>query len=96
MAESTVENTGRVGIRAKYIGPGNVRGSRWRVWRADETWAGDPDRLEVPYFHELSSGGDNAAAAVREYLARKGDGWDGRWVVACGSTDGYVAVMVTR
>lgn len=90
----STENAWSVGVRAKYLGPSNTRGSRWRVWRADDTYAGDPDAITVPYNHAVNSGADNAAVAIEQYLARKDDGWDGRWVVACGSVDSYVAVKV--
>lgn len=91
---ATTENAWCVGVRAKYVGPTNTLGSRWRVWRADDTYRGDPDAVTVSHRHDLSSGADNAAAAIKVYLAGKGDGWDGRWIVACGDVNGYVAVKV--
>lgn len=96
MAEATVGNAWCVGIRAKYLGPTNMMGSRWRVWRADDAYRGDPDAITVGYFHELNSGADNAAEAIRQYLEGKDEGWGGRWLVACGDVDGYVAIKVPR
>lgn len=94
-----------VAIRVRYLGPTNYRGSRWRVWRADDTYAADPDAMELGYNHALNAS-DNAAAMVRAYLKKKADndGWNGRWVVAGHGDSEYVAVkagaletgMVTR
>lgn len=95
---ATVDYAWCVGIRAKYIGPSNTLGSRWRVWRADETYRADPDAVTVPYDHAISSGGEQAAAAIRVYLERKGDNasWHGRWVVACASDSEYIAVKAGK
>lgn len=90
----TVEYAWCVGVRAKYIGPSNTLGSRWRVWRADETYRDDPDAVTVPYDYAISSGGEQAAAAIRVYLAGKGDNtsWHGTWRVACAGDSEYIAV----
>lgn len=80
-------------IRVRYLGPTNYRGSRWRVWRGDGTYAQDPDAMELGYNHALSSS-ENALAMVRAYLKKKEDhsGWEGRWTMAgCGDSE-YVAV----
>lgn len=84
-----------VAIRVRYIGPSNTRGSRFRVWRADDVWANDPDRIEVPFAHEYSHG-ERASRCVEQYLAKKDErsGWDGRWVVAGASGSEYIAVKV--
>ena len=97
--ETTVEAAYCVGIRAKYIGPSNTLGSRWRVWRADETYRSDPDSITVPYDHALNTGAENAGAAIAKYLKRKtghGASWVGRWIVASATDDSYVAVKVPR
>ena len=88
----SVEYSGRVGIRVKYLGPTNYRGSRWRVWRSDDTYANDPDAITVSYDHALGTGGPNAVAAVQQYLARKDEGWDGRWIIAGAGDSEYIAV----
>jgi len=92
---TTVENAYCVGVVAQYRGPTNTRGSRWRVWRGDETYASDPEAITVPYDHALSTGADNAGAAILQYLARKSDGWAGAWHVAASGHDCYVAIRVS-
>lgn len=94
----TVEYAWCVGIRAKYLGPTNYRGARYRAWRADETYAQDPDAVTVPYDHALNGSG-NAEAAIRSYLAKKEgqlSSWSGRWVVACAGDSEYLAVRASR
>lgn len=92
---ATAEYTWCVGIRAKYLGPTNNRGSRVRAWRADTTYAGDPDAITVSYDHALG-GSDNAVAAINAYLAQKSEGWSGRWVVAGADDSSYIAVRAQR
>lgn len=86
----TVKETGRVAVRAKYLGPTNYRGSRIKVTRMDAT-PGDKS-LTVGWDHALNIG-ENYAAAIRAYLEMMG--WEGTWAMG-GGTDGYVAVMVSR
>lgn len=100
MEEATVEYAWSCGIRVKYLGPTNYRGSRWRVWRADETYANDPDAFTTPYNHALN-GSENACAAVRGYLSQKlprreGGSWAGRWVLAGANDSEYIAVRVPK
>lgn len=93
---TTVERAYRVGIRVRILPPTNTYGARFRVWRADENYSGDPDRVTVGYNHALNSA-DNAAAAVRYYLGRKGehaDSWQGRWVLADAGGSDWLAVRV--
>lgn len=83
-----------VAIRARYLGPTNYRGSRFRVWRADGTWQEDPDRIEVSFDHGLSQS-DRARDLIARYLANKGDNWQGHWVVAGASDSDYIAIKVS-
>lgn len=94
MAEATVDYAWCVAIRVKYLGPSNTLGSRWRVWRADETYNSDPDRKELGYNHALS-GSETACAMVRAYLKDKdSDAWSGRWVLAGADRESYIAIRV--
>lgn len=86
----TVNESGRVAVRARYLGPTNYRGSRVKVTRMDAR-AGDKS-LTVSWDYALGIEG-NYAAAIRAYLEMMG--WEGTWAVG-GGTDGYVAVMVSR
>lgn len=87
---TTVNESGRVAVRAKYLGPTNYRGSRVKVQRMDHR-AGDKS-LTIGWDHALNSDG-NYAAAIRAYLEMMG--WEGTWVVG-GGRDESVAVMVSR
>lgn len=94
---TTISATYRVAIRTRYYGPGNLRGSRVRVWRADDTWQGDPCRVEVGWNYALGIE-ENHRAAIAHYLrthAEQGHGWEGAWVLA-GAGDGYVAVQAGK
>ena len=91
MSSTTYSPT--VSITVRYLGPTDTRGSRFRVFRSDGTYAQDPDRLTVPFNHGLSSS-ERPVDAVDQYLARKGDGWHGRWVVAGANDREYIAVRV--
>lgn len=85
-----------VGIRVKCLGSTDTKGSR--VWRADESYAMDPDAMTLDYDHALS-GSENACEAVRQYLAQKAgttSSWAGRWVLAGHGTAEYVAVRASR
>lgn len=86
---TTMNESGRVAVRARYLGPTNYRGSRIKVTRMDAR-AGDKS-LTVPWDHALNIS-ENYAAAIRAYLDMMG--WDGTW--AMGGGDDYVAVMVSR
>lgn len=91
---ATVERSGLVAVRSKFLGPTNHRGSRIRVWRADVAYSDDTNSLTVPWDYSLDPGG-NHDAAIAEYLTRSG--WDdmGTWVT--GSTDvGAVAVRTSN
>lgn len=90
---SSVTYSPTVAIRVRYLGPTNVTGARFRVFRADGTYNEDPYRLTVNYDHGLSHA-DRAADCVRRYLEQKGDGWTGAWTVAGASDTEYIAVRV--
>jgi len=92
MAQVKVDYAWSVAIRVRYLGPTNTLGSRWRVWRADEIAADDPDAMTVPYDHALN-GSDGACAAVAQYLeAKESESWAGRWVLAGANDREYIAV----
>lgn len=97
MSETTIERAYSVGIRVRILQPTNTAGARFRVWRSDENYGGDPDRVTVGYNHALDSA-DNAAAAVKYYLSRKdpehSDSWQGRWVLADAGGRNWLAVRV--
>lgn len=65
-----------------------------RVWRSDDIYANDPDRLTVTY----EAGFDarkNAGYAVRQYLQSKTEAWHGTWTVASIGSDKWVAVKTS-
>lgn len=85
-----VNESGRVAVRARYLGPTNYRGSRIKVTRMDAR-TGDKS-LTVPWDDALGLA-ENYAAAIRAYLDMMG--WEGTWAMG-GGTDEIVAVMVSR
>lgn len=98
MNETTVDYAWCVGIRVRYLGPTDTMGSRYRVWRADDSYAMDPDAMTLSYDHALT-GSENACAAVRAYLAQKAgqiSSWAGRWVLAGANDSEYIAVRASR
>lgn len=93
-----VTETYMVGIRTRYYGPTDHRGSRITAWRSDEpSPRTDEHSVTVHWEYERSIPG-NHAHAVEAYIAereRLGHQWDGEWLVAAGH-DGYMAVSVPR
>ena len=85
-----VNESRRVAVRARYLGPTNYRGSRIKVTRMDART--EDKSLTVPWNHALGLA-ENYAAAIRAYLDMME--WEGMWAMG-GGTDGYVAVMVSR
>ena len=91
---TTYTESWTVGIRTRYYGPGNVRGSRVTAWRADQKSPRDDSMsVTVQWDYALSSS-ENHTAAVRAYVEAHnaaGHDWSGEWVIGSGH-DGYMAV----
>jgi hypothetical protein len=91
---TTVQLSHRAGIRTRYYGPGNVRGSRITAWRADDP-SPRADSMSVTVSWDYALGiAENHAAAIEQYIAghnAAGHDWSGRWIVGAGD-DGYFAV----
>ena len=93
-----VVETFRCGIRTRYYGPGNVRGSRVVAWRADDpSPRADDMSVSVSWDYALGVAG-NHGQAVEQYIAghiAAGHGWEGTYVLAAGH-DGYLAILVPK
>ena len=86
-----VNESHRVAVRCKYLGPTNHLGSRISVQRYEgATWGKDPNRLIISWDYALNIG-ENYAEAVRQYVEKAN--WGGQWVTS-NITDGAVAVCI--
>jgi len=86
-----VDESQRVTVKCKYLGPTNHLGSRISVQRYEgSTFGKDPNRLTISWDYALNIG-ENYAEAVRQYVEKAN--WGGHWVVST-ITDGAVAVCI--